>query len=372
MRPQTLQSSLFRPLFQVGASLGIARERLLEAVGVDEALLARPDVRLPYAALQRVWTLLVEVGGSEPLAVRLAQSLEPTHVGLVGYVLVNSPDLRTSLQRYCRIHALLDPRTRWRVHQSPGLLRVELELDPQDAWASRLKHPVEGLLVAMVASGRALSGEDWRPTRVCVTHPRHEASPGVEAFLGVGIEYDAGANLVQGDEAAARLPIRHADIELGNLLHARAEAELAQLEAQEARSWRERVEEVLAAQPRTGDLIPADVAARLVVSERTLQRRLREEGVTFAGLEDAVRRDRAFQLLRDGRLPHFEIAFLLGFSDPSAFTRAFRRWSGTTPGQWQQAQAGKPGGRQAPESAPGAECFPNRRGARPHRRGERG
>ncbi|MFP2931933.1 helix-turn-helix domain-containing protein, partial [Pyxidicoccus sp. 3LG] len=60
---------------------------------------------------------------------------------------------------------------------------------------------------------------------------------------------------------------------------------------------------------------------------------------SFAALEDAVRRERAFQLLRDGQLAQFEIAFLLGFSDPSAFTRAFRRWSGRTPLAWQKENA---------------------------------
>ena len=343
MRPQTLQSSLFRPLFHVGESLGIPRARLVETVGVDEEQLARPGVRVPYTALQRLWTLLVEVGGTEPLALRLAQAMEPAHVGLVGYVVVNSPDLGTSLQRYCRINGLLDPRTQWRVLQTAGGMRVELYLDPLDAWASRLRHPAEGLLVSLVSSARMLSGEDWPLQRVCFAHPRHAASGAVEDFLGIAVEYDASAYFVEGDAAAAKLPIRHADIELGNLLHARAEAELAVLLTQEVRSWRERVEEVLAAQPRTGDLVPADVASRLAVSERTLQRRLREEGVTFAGLEDTVRRDRAFQFLRDGLLPHFEIAFLLGFSDPSAFARAFRRWSGTTPGHWQQAQGAKDG-----------------------------
>lgn len=343
MRPQALLSSLFRPLFHVGESLGIPRALLLETVGEEEDRLARPDVRVPYTALERLWALLVQVGGTEALAVRLAQAVEPTHVGLVGYVLVNSPDLGTSLQRYCRINALLDPRTKWRVLQTDRALRVELHLDPLDAWAPRLQHPPEGLLVTLVSSARLLSGEDWNPTRICFAHPRHAASSAVEDFLGVTAEYDASAYLVEGDAAAARLPIRHADIELGNLLHARAEAELAQLRIHEVRSWREQVEEVLAAQPRTGDLVPADVASRLAVSERTLQRRLREEGVTFAGLEDAVRRERAFQFLRDGVLPHFEIAFLLGFSDPSAFARAFRRWSGTTPGHWQQAQGAKDG-----------------------------
>jgi AraC-like DNA-binding protein len=339
MRPQTLQASIFRPLFRVGESLGIARARLLEATGESEERLASPETRVPYEALRRVWELLVSAGGAEPLGVRLAEALEPTHFGLVGYVLVNSPDLRTALLRHVRVYTLLDPRTTWRTSDTPTGMRGELLLHPEDAWAVTLRHPAEGLIASMVATGRVLAGTHWSPSRVRLAHPRHAASPAVEAFFGVPVEYDAGAYVMEADMAVASLPIRHADIELGNLLHARAEAALADAEAASRRTWRERVTEVLAAQPRTGELGPAEVASRLAVSERTLQRRLREEGASFAGLEDDVRRERAFQLLRDGQLAHFEIAFLLGFSDPSAFTRAFRRWCGRTPLAWQKENA---------------------------------
>ena len=339
MRPPSLQASVFRTLFRVGESLDIPRERLLEASGETEARLAVPDTRVSYEALRRVWELLVSVGGTQPLGVRLAQALEPTHFGLVGYVLVNSPDLRTAMARHCRVYTLLDPRTSWTTTATPSGLRAELRLHPEDAWAVALRHPAEGLMLSLVATGRLLTGTHWLPRKVRFAHPRHGASAAVEDFLGIPADYDAGAYVMEADEPIPSLPIRHADIDLGNLLHARAEAALADAHATERRTWRERVSEVLAAQPRTGELGPAEVASRLAVSERTLQRRLREEGVSFAGLEDAVRRERAFQLLRDGQLAQFEIAFLLGFSDPSAFTRAFRRWSGSTPLAWQKQHA---------------------------------
>jgi AraC-like DNA-binding protein len=335
-RLQTVQSTLLRPLFQLGAALGVARERLVAATQASEEQLASPDARLSYDALRRVWELLVAEHGTEPLGLLLAQNAEPVQFGLVGYVAVNSPDLRTALVRYCRAAALLDPRTEWHLSDTPTGGRVELRLD---AWAVRLRHPAEGLLAAQVASGRLLSGIHWSPKRVRFAHPRHAASEAVEAFFGTRVEYDAGAYVMETDAAVLAMPVAHADVALGNLLHARAEAALAEARAEGERPWRERVTDLLAAQPRTGELGPEGVAARLAVSERTLQRRLREEGVSFAGLEDAVRQRRAFELVGDGKQALFEIAFLLGFSDPSAFTRAFRRWSGMAPVAWQRAQA---------------------------------
>lgn len=336
MRLQTVQSTLFRPLFKLGESLGLERARLVEAVGASEEQLASAEERLSYDSLRRVWELLVAERGALPLGLHLAAHAEPTHFGLVGYVAVNSPDLRTAMTRYCRAIVLLDPRTEWLISDTPTGGRVEMRVD---AWATALRHPAEGLLAAVVGNGRLLSGTHWSPRRVRFAHPRHAGSDEVEAFFGVPIEYDSGAYVLEVDEPILRLPLAHADLALGNLLHARVEATLAEAQSQEERPWRERVTDLLGAQPRTGELGPDGVASRLAVSERTLQRRLREEGVTFAQLEDAVRRERAFHLLRDGQLALFEIAFLLGFSDPSAFSRAFRRWSGMAPVTWQRAQA---------------------------------
>ena len=74
-----------------------------------------------------------------------------------------------------------------------------------------------------------------------------------------------------------------------------------------------------------------DVARRLAMSERTLHRRLSERGLTFKSLVDSTRRHVAENLLRDSRYTATEVAFLTGFSEQSAFTRAFRRWAGQTP-----------------------------------------
>ncbi|HVK77274.1 MAG TPA: helix-turn-helix transcriptional regulator [Kofleriaceae bacterium] len=78
------------------------------------------------------------------------------------------------------------------------------------------------------------------------------------------------------------------------------------------------------------------VARRLGMSERTLQRRLKDEGTTFAVLVDEVRTDLARMYLADDRLAVYEVAFLLGFSEPSAFNRAFKRWLGTSPREYRQ------------------------------------
>src|SRR5262249_39669466 len=123
--------------------------------------------------------------------------------------------------------------------------------------------------------------------------------------------------------------------------HAYLERHAARLlEALDPERWSDRVRRTLAENLRRGTVQQAQVARRLAVSERTLQRRLGEEGLSFAGILDAVRRDLCLGYIAEPSLAVYEIAFLLGYSEPSALHRAFRRWTGESP----QAYRAKRGG----------------------------
>jgi AraC-like DNA-binding protein len=107
----------------------------------------------------------------------------------------------------------------------------------------------------------------------------------------------------------------------------------------EAERFSSRVRAALARSLEQGRSSVDDVARALAVSPRTLQRRLEEEGTTFGAVCDATRRAAAFEHLRDRRLGIKETAFRLGFSEPSTFYRAFRRWTGDTPANYRRAYA---------------------------------
>ena len=117
-------------------------------------------------------------------------------------------------------------------------------------------------------------------------------------------------------------------------------AEALQARVAGSASLASRVRELLSARIRQGEPEQAAIAQALAMSERTLQRRLQDEGVTFAVLLDDVRADLGRMYLADPKLAIFEVAFLLGYSEPSAFNRAFRRWTGTSPSDFRR-QAGK-------------------------------
>jgi AraC-like DNA-binding protein len=154
----------------------------------------------------------------------------------------------------------------------------------------------------------------------------------LQSSIGCPLRFNEGETRLVLSRAALERPVVAPNQGLFAYLERHAEALQARVRA--SASIASRVRELLTLCLREGEPDQGAVARQLAVSERTLQRRLQDEGVTFAGLLDEVRADLSRMYLGDPQLAVFEIAFLLGYSEPSAFNRAFRRWTGQTPSEF--------------------------------------
>jgi AraC-like DNA-binding protein len=133
-------------------------------------------------------------------------------------------------------------------------------------------------------------------------------------------------------------PVVKADPALSHLIERHAEALLAALPPP-TQTAADRVRRILSSALRDGDATLAGAARKLKMSERSLQRRLADEGVTFDALLDEIRRDLALRYLADAKIAVAEVAYLLGYSEPSPFHRAFKRWTGRTPSEMRRSAA---------------------------------
>ena len=188
---------------------------------------------------------------------------------------------------------------------------------------------VDTRLAALLAACREMVGAPVTPLLVQLSYREPADVKEYERFFGAPLEFGALASsfLLRSEDMARRLAM--ADKTLAGYLETLADQKLASVGAE--RSLSERVRRTLWAElsERTPDL---DAVARaLGMSARTLQRQLHREGVTFAKLLEELRRELAPALLRDGQHGVSEVAFLLGYEDPSAFRRAFQRWFGSSP-----------------------------------------
>jgi AraC-like DNA-binding protein len=178
---------------------------------------------------------------------------------------------------------------------------------------------------------------EFTPLRVGFAH---EAPPDVsvyEGFFGCPVRFDAGVNELVFSPAVWRESIEVGNPDLSAILERYAEDILSRLPR--GGELLPRVRSALSDELRGGDPTQTVIAKKLGLSPRTLQRRLKDEGATFAQLLDDVRTEAAKVLLADANLSVGEVGLLLGFFDHGSFTRAFRGWTGQTPSAWRLSQA---------------------------------
>jgi AraC-like DNA-binding protein len=182
---------------------------------------------------------------------------------------------------------------------------------------------------------RNLCGPEWRPVEVLFAHRRPEDVRPFRRFFRAPLRFDAErtALVFSADWLKLRLP--EADAELQKLLQEQIDA----LEARHGDEFPEQVRSVLRTGLLTGHARADQVAALFSMHSRTLTRRLDAFGTSFKALADEGRSEIAHQLLQNTKLDVSQIAASLDYADASAFTRAFRRWSGTTPAAWRAKRA---------------------------------
>lgn len=247
-----------------------------------------------------------------------------------GCALVSPPTRRCGSRprrsRVCRYFLLLTDTGRYEVSSAGGTTVLALRADP----SSRPANELCDFAVAVPFQYGVRNVHDFRALEVVLPYPRPPHARELERFFGAPVRFAAPGIGLVFPEALLAAPLRAAAPELARLLESVAVERLAALP--DSGDELAQVRQVLREAMRRGDASLEAVARRLRLSPRVLQRHLKTRGTGFAAELDAVRRDLALVLVRQS-LALQEIAFLLGFSEPAAFHRAFRRWTGESPGQ---------------------------------------
>jgi AraC-like DNA-binding protein len=182
-----------------------------------------------------------------------------------------------------------------------------------------------------------VSDASTTPIEAAFQHPPPANAARYQEVLGCPVHFNADELRLVIPRAVFDRPLRRADEQLFDYLERHAQALLERAVERDTASAL--VRQTLCARLREGEPRQGDVARALALSERTLQRRLTEEGTSFAAILDEIRAELARMYLGDPNLAVFEVAYLVGYSEPSAFVRAFRRWTGTNPREYRQRQS---------------------------------
>lgn len=313
-------------------SRGADPEHLLprtRRIGVD---FSDEDARISALRLHGLWVRAAQALGDPCVGLHTAEAADASSFGVFSFLAVTSAKWRDSIERVIRYQRLMDSGARYGLHIEQGAATYEVEA-PLVPGGDR-RHLVEfSVAVAFCYSERHVDAP-WAPRAVTFTHESPPDPSEHHRVFGRPVRFGAERNGFTFDAELLDASMQRGDAALSATLEAHARELAARVPG--ASDPLEVVRRRIAQSLPGGDVSLAAVAGRLGTTPRTLQRRLKEGGTSHQALLDEVRMSTARRLLADPGLPLCEVAFLLGFSQPAPFHRAFKRWTGETPGAFRR------------------------------------
>lgn len=348
MTPRTSSAAWVRGVADMLAAEGLPAADLCAEADIDLQALQQPHTRVDVDRVSLLWELAVARYGRPGLGLDRHLTARYGNVDLVGYALASGPDLLTGFRHLERHMAVISDATTFALRSDPR--GYWLVLSHIGATRPIPRQRVEYAVLTLLTLCNWLTRRELEPLAVELTtpHPADEARYR-EAF-GLLPRFGQPANRFLLAEADLRAPIPTHNPSLWALHERLVETELDQL-GQTLASTRVRTE--IARALHLGEPRREDVAARLHLTDRTLQRRLQAESVCFQQLLDDTRRELARQYLANERHSLADVSDLLGFSDPSNLFRACKRWFGMPPGQYRSRLLANPSGAPADPAIPG-------------------
>lgn len=315
-------------LWKIIESYGHDPAAVFSRVGLTHDMLLKRGVRIPYKTVGRLWDEATSLIKDPCLGLRAAKFWHPSHFNALGYAWLASSTLREALGRLERyIHVLshdIDVRLKDTADGLTFILSDSLENTIRMDYA----------MATVMAMCRINFGPNLKPVAVRFIHPEPSCGEKYFAFFKGPVYFDATSDslTLKKDDADKVLP--GGDPHLAKLSDRIIVRYLA---AHNNDDIKHRVQTAIIDLLPSGHISDEKVAKKLYISVRSLQRKLQKSDTSFRKLLDRTREDLAREYICDDTVDLTEIAFLLGFSEHSAFSRAFKRWTGQTPSQMRRA-----------------------------------
>lgn len=334
MHGATVATTSSRALLAACERLGLDVAGLLATAGLTAAQVNDPDGRLPGAAVAALWAAALQRSGDPGLGLRVALAVPFGAYRVIDFLAASAATVGEGLVRVARYFPLVNSALAWEITAEDGVSRMALT---HPTIPGALPRPyAEYALAVTILHCRHASGFDWPLVEVAFAFdPPPSADDHVRAF-GCPVRFGRPRSELAITRATWDLPSRAPSSDLLRALEEHADRQIAGLRAD---SLVAQVARLIAEELHGGDPTLARVARRLAMSTRTLQRRLELEGTSYADVLDDTRRRFADAYVKEPKLALTEIAYLLGFSEPSAFTRAFQRWYGVAPSHYRARPA---------------------------------
>lgn len=319
---------------------GIDKNALLRSIGIEPNSPVDPSQMVSdaeyYAFLEKIAT--AENKGTT-LPLRAGAAMRCDDYGAFGLAWKSATNLRGSYERAERYARVLTNVSTYTVERADRGAFMHLHRVGERRLGMRLSN--EATIASIVSISQQVSTKPFRPLAVYFKHSAPKDIEGHEAYFDCPIHFDADRDALLVSHESLRTPNQLGDESISKFFDTHLEAELSKLT--DLNSLEHRVRIHVSRCLSEGVPMISDVAGHFSMSGRTLQRRLSELGCSYQTLVDESRRQLAERLLQQTDYSLVEVAFMTGFSEQSAFTRAFKRWAGQTPRSFRINFQSKPG-----------------------------
>jgi AraC-like DNA-binding protein len=329
----SLLATFILPVAKALRQQGIEPLEIIESVGIDAAKAANPDWRVPHLAFNDLLRCCVELTGDEAFGLLAAEQLAPQVLHGLGLAWLASDTVYDGLCRLVRFSKLVSTLVNMRLEEEGDLVNLYLASTMEiDNFAYAGRDYGVGMIVRMC---HLTLGEFLAPVCIEIERPTPDEPARWEYMLSSRVTFEAESTRICWSRSDIMEPLVTGDPALARINDEQTQAYLDSFLAQT--TSREVVDKIVERLP-DGPPSQAQIADALHVSNRTLQRKLKDEGTSFMGLLQDTRLQLARKYLRQSNRSVVETAYLLGFSEPSTFSRAFKRWTGVAPVEFRDAE----------------------------------
>ncbi len=334
----TVLASIARILARLANARDIDGDALLRSAGLDPALTAHVDGRFAFDRIAAAWVEMAMRVDEPAIGLEAGQHYRPLDLQALGVAFLSSDTLLTALHRVDRYERLLNTRVDYTVVESADTVSIECGGLELEGFARRIFEDARTSIMLDMCR----SGVDGLLNPVAVAFP-YPAPADLSPYFGLfrcQPTFDAKISKLVFRGADARRPFTTANRELARSNDLVLDRMLRQLDTDDLES---RVERAIIDALPSGLPSQRAVARQLNLSGRTLQRRLAAQATSFSDVRTRARRNLAQAYVADPHIPVAEISFMLGFSEVSAFTRAFKQWTGLPPATFRARHLGAGG-----------------------------
>ncbi|MDF1782062.1 MAG: AraC family transcriptional regulator [Alcanivoracaceae bacterium] len=304
---------------------------LLRDAGLPVDVLLQSQTMVPLADALKVFLSILAQTGDSGLGFEVGRQVRPRSYQVLGYAILASATLHEAIERLIGFEKLAGNIGVSEMQENGDTVRLRWQCPVTGEPA---RHLNEAAVTGWITFGRQLLSDAPQPSRVCFTHQAPVDTQRYLDYFQCPVEFSADFNGVEFSAEYLSLPLKSADPGLSEMMQREAKLKMAEYDNHTNLGAVVRREIYLLFVE--GEPTLEKVAKRLGLAERTLQSRLRKQGLSFQIIVENLRRTLADIYLLDRRLSLTEISLLLGFSEQSSFTRAFRRWHAENPAQARQ------------------------------------